>query len=156
MANLWQEQTNSLPLAGEALIGMLAATAGRHEIPARPWPIVAACEHLAKALPKRSPWRLAAHFSLQMGAEKTVERWLRTLAREGRASTRGRSTEARWVLHLAWVSHWKLVAEGLPADERQQWRHAGQVLKTCLSTWEKSSAAASRGPSPSTSGHRGI
>lgn len=138
-------------LAEEAVLGLLLAVSGRLSLPARPWPLAAACQSLANGLGTDSPLRDAAAQAATVHSDDRVETWLWMLAAQKLARPEGRGISARWVVDPEWVSQWRLVADALAPDESAAWERAGQVLTRCLSIWAKTTSAAVRGAGRSTS-----
>ena len=52
---------------------------------------------------------------------------------------------AYWQVSESWRSGWRVIVESLDGDERAAFQQAAQVLVNCLSIWEKTVLAASRG-----------
>ena len=78
------EFKSTLTLAEEATVGLLFALSEASELPARPWPLVAACQVLARQLPAASPD--SAHLGLatdSVRGESVVTTWMLQLAEAG-------------------------------------------------------------------------
>lgn len=143
MDNVGQHRQDNLPLEAEALLGLLLAMQGHTTLPARPWPVVAACQTLANELGPDSAFHESAtaaahHFT----GEKSVEAWLRALAMRGCARGDGRGAQAHWTVGARWLADWGTATGSLPAEERVAWTRAAQTLTSCLSIWRKSLSAA--------------
>lgn len=139
------------PMGIDALMGILIGLSDCRQFPARPWPLIAACESAAAELPTSSPLGSTATAMASWG-EYQFEEWLRGLGTRGHAWTQGRGISACWVVSDDWIAHWRLVAESLPTDEAHEWQHAAQSLTNCVSIWEKTVEAAVSGSGPSLSG----
>jgi hypothetical protein len=149
MGNVGQPE-NTPTLAQEAIVGMLLAASGDEEVPARPWPLVSACQTLANRLPSGSPYSSAletAKHTLLGGVE--VETWLRGLAERGAVLAQGRMADARWLASPEWLANWRLPAQEIHEDEAEAWASAAQALTNCLSIWRKTVSAAARSAGPS-------
>lgn len=156
MDNVGQHDQHSPSLASEALLGMLLGMTACRRLPARPWPVVAACQTLANKLDTGSPLAVpAAAAASAFAGQEVVERWLQALAARGAARGEGRGLHACWVLDDRWLAEWAVVAEGLASTERAPWEQACQALATCRSTWSKAVAAAATASDPEGSGEPG-
>lgn len=134
---------SSLTLAEEATVGLLFALSKARALPARPWPLVAACQVLAKRLPATSPY--SAHLGLatdSVRGESIVAAWMLVLAEAGSVAGRGRMAAAAWIPASGWIEGWTLAADNLPRDEAEAWDAAAQTLTRTLSIWRKASSAA--------------
>jgi hypothetical protein len=139
--------------SGPALVGMLL---GQLDVPvalpARPWPVVGACEVLARRLPASSWERDVARGACRYpGSDATVEGWLVALARDGAVTTRGRGSLAVWAVDEDWRQSWTALAWLLEDDVRATWLAAADVLHRSLSIAAKIAAAAASGAAESTS-----
>src|SRR5450631_337893 len=149
MDNVGQLQ-NSPTLAQEAIVGMLLAASGCSELPARPWPLMAACQTLANHLPPGSPYLSALAPAKQaLSGEAEVESWIRALAERGTFRAQGRMTDARWIPSAAWMANWGMPAGQVPKEELRAWSAATQALTRCLSIWRKTVSAAMERTGPS-------
>lgn len=143
MDNVGQSNDTGLTPEREAIIGGILAFADVAKLPARPWPLVVACQTLAKRLPAHSWMRIPlkpACDSLDGG--HVVESWLWDLTSAGAFVTEGSGTRARWVAQLAWLAEWKVLTQLADSTETRHFVAAGQALATALSRWEKASSAA--------------
>lgn len=150
MANLWQNSTD-ISLAQEAAIGLILAAAQERSIPARPWPLAAAMQDLARTLPAQSPFTDAC--PSKGNPTRKLEDSIRMLVNRGHAIGSGRGVEAVWIFQERWVEGWATVLDGLDETDRNDWSRAAQVLTSCLSIWAKSVCAARSAVSASTGGH---
>lgn len=149
MDNVGQRQ-NSPTLAQEAIVGMLLSASGGTELPARPWPLMAACQTLANRLPPDSPYLSAlAPARHAICGEAEVERWIRALAERGTFRARGRMTDACWIPNAEWLANWRIPAGQVPNEELRAWSAATQALTRCLSIWRKTVSAAAERSGPS-------
>ncbi len=139
--------------SGPALVGMLLGQLGVPvALPARPWPVVGACEVLARRLPASSWGREVARGACRYtGSDATVEGWLVALARDGAVTTRGRGSLAIWVVDEDWRQSWIGLASLLEDDVQATWLAAADVLHRSLSIAAKIAAAAASGAAESTS-----
>lgn len=146
-------QDHHSALTEAALVGLLLAVSPRPLIPARPWPVAAACAVLAKVGQEHLPpeLRSAAESGGGRTGEAVIERWLSALAADGALRPEGRGVGAHWVPAEPWLDDWRLIATVVDASERKAWEAAGQSFAKALSIWEKTLAAASRGPTASDS-----
>lgn len=148
---------NPLPLPQEGLLGLLLAIAECGHLPARPWPLAAACETLANdPTPIDHSFRETARSVLRFGGSELIEAWIQALARAGVVEPRGRGVTANWVVNANWMQGWNVVADGIPPIERAAWERAAQTLVNCVSIWAKTAAAAVKGSSPAASETTGI
>jgi hypothetical protein len=137
------EIKSSLTLAEEATVGLLIALSEAGELPARPWPLVAACQVLAKRLPAASPYSAQRGLATDsVRGESVVAAWMLVLAEAGSVATRGQMADAAWIPAAGWIEGWKLAADNLPPDEAEAWIAAAQTLTRTLSIWRKASSAA--------------
>lgn len=139
--------------SGPALVGMLLGQLGVPvALPVRPWPVVGACELLARRLPASSWGRDVARRACRYpGSDATVEGWLVALARDGAVTTRGRGSLAVWAVDEDWRQSWTGLASLLEDDVRPTWLAAADVLYRSLSIAAKIAAAAASGAAESTS-----
>lgn len=137
-----------------ALLGVLLAQLEEPvSIPARPWPVTAACEVLARRLPPTSGISEFARLAtLRPCSDATVEAWFRGLVAAGAARPVGRGNAAHWQIDESWRREWQLVFELTDGDERQALTEAGETLQRTLSIAAKIGRAASSSDGPSTSG----
>lgn len=141
-----------LPLPQEGLLGLLLAIAQCGHLPARPWPLAAACETLANdPTPIDHCFRETARSVLRFGGSELVETWIRALARSGVVEPKGRGVTANWVVNANWLQDWNVVAGGISPTERSAWERAAQTLANCVSISAKIAAAADKGSSPAAS-----
>jgi hypothetical protein len=127
----------------EAVIGTLLCTASVGDLPARPWPLVAACQTLANALPGNSRHRSVIAPALSsLDGWRVVETWLRALGASGAFHVAGRANLAKWVAEPKWLDGWRPMLQLMDADERIAWEAAGQVLRTTWARWRKAASAA--------------
>lgn len=149
MGNLGQE--NDTPtLAQEAIVGLLFAISHAEAVPARPWPVVAACQTLAKRLHRQSPYsRAALEAAHGLAGGSRVESWLHGLAREGHLQPHGRGVSACWVASERWVEDWRVAAAGLPVEEQRIWAAGSQSLTNSVSMWRNTLSVAALQSSPS-------
>ena len=137
-------------LGEEALLGLLLADGPIRRIPARPWPLAAACVTLAELGQVLAPSvRSAAETGGAEGGEAAIEGWLRALAADRSLQVAGRGMSAHWIPADEWLTGWRLADEGLDASNRRPWLAARQTLSRTLSIWEKTLAAASSGSASS-------
>lgn len=142
--------TPSLDLPEEAVFGLLMALVGGQAVPARPWPVAAACRSLAsgrESIP--AALRAAAAPAGGIGGEHLIERWFLALAGRGNLHPNGRGLTASWAVDEAWLAGWSLLAAALPAEEQPAWARAAQSFATCRSIWEKAVRAATSGSTSS-------
>jgi hypothetical protein len=137
-------------MAQEAIVGMLLALSRELELPARPWPLVAACQTLANELPPESPFvgHLERATSTLTGAQD-VEAWLLSLAERGSLRAEGRANEARWIASPDWLANWQVPAAAIQETEVGAWAAASQALMRSLSIWRKTVSAVANGSDPS-------
>lgn len=138
----------SLGLAEEALLGRLLVLSHVRDMPARAWPLAAACQVLATKLPKGSEFRRAA---VAGSGDDQVELWLCALAAHEDATREGRGLSARWQFSEPWIERWSSIAEAAPPYEDSAWSEAVQALVNCRSIAAKVTDAALRGSGPSAS-----
>lgn len=144
------EFKSSLVLAEEATVGLLFAVSETSELPARPWPLVAACQVLANKLPATSPyWAHLGFATDSVRGESVVAAWMLALAEAGSVSGRGQMVDAVWIPAAGWIEWWKVAADNLPSDEAEAWAAAAQTLTRTLSIWRKASSAACSRVGPS-------
>lgn len=143
MDNVASSQITDVTPEREAVIGTLLCTAGVDQLPARPWPLVAACQTLANKLSKDSRHlaTIAPVVSTIAGGP-TLERWLRALGAAGAFSVAGSVNSARWVADPGWLEGWRPMAHLMDAEERRAWAASGQVLRTTLARWRNAASAA--------------
>lgn len=142
--------TTELDLAEEAVFGLLMALSGGLSVPARPWPVAAACRSLASGRePISAAIRDVAAHAGEVGGEHLIERWLVVLAGRGNLHPNGRGISAAWALDQTWLAGWRLFAAALPAEEQPAWARAVQSFARCRSIWEKAARAASTGSTSS-------
>jgi hypothetical protein len=139
-------------LAEAALLGLLLEGTPRPLIPARPWPVAAACTVLSKVGQDLHPsLRHAAESGGALRGEPVIEGWLRALAAEGALIAHGHGMSAHWTPAEEWLSGWRIVAEGFDTEGQRAWKAATQTFTNALSIWQKTLAAASNGSTPSDS-----
>lgn len=149
MANDLPEKDTPL-LRHEATVALLVLRSGVSKLPARPWPLVAACQTLANELPRTSPFLTTAKDgSSNLTGTREVESWLHRLAATSAFRVAGRGMHAAWVPDARWLAQWSDVADTLEASEVEAWAAAGQALANCVSIWRNAASAASSSVSPS-------
>jgi hypothetical protein len=125
---------------------MILAEAECRRLPARVWPLAAACQSFAQTKATVEPALRASAGSVNMvSGDRLVETWVHRLAENGLVRPLGRGMNACWEVDAAWRDGWRLIVEALDADERAALSEAAQVLTSCLSIWEKTLLAASKG-----------
>lgn len=145
-----KNRQEGLGLREASLLGLLFAQANPSRVPARPWPVAAACASLTKlGQDVDANIQIAAAAAGGPDGEATLEGWLRQLASEGVLRAEGTGMFAHWIIREDWLDDWRTIVETMDARGRQAWDAAVQSLSKALSIWEKTLAAASRGSSAS-------
>jgi len=131
-------------LKEETVVGLLLAAAKCDRLPARPWPLAAACETLSRsrATVDEVLQTAACSVSQPTGTDE-CERWMLGLYLHGHVRPVGRGIAATWVVQPAWRDQWAVAIDCLEPSEREAFDEAGQTLTRCLSIWEKTVLAAS-------------
>lgn len=129
---------------------MLLAAAGADSIPARPWPLAAACQTLANELPGESPYldALVAATDTRSGPH-AVEAWIQALVERRVFRPVGTANQACWTASADWLENWEIPATQILASERAAWAAAVQALTRTLSIWRKTVSAAAEKSGPS-------
>lgn len=132
---------NGPPLDAEALLAGLLHAAQVDQLPARPWPLVAACQTLAARLSADSPYLGAVRqVARPRQGEKQAEQWLRLLVQRGAFWATGTGLSAAWVAEDSWLNAWPRIHE--ESADAQAWQQAGQALARSWSMWRKMCSAA--------------
>ena len=143
MGSVGHTDSTDSNLEREAVVGVLLCSANAATLPARPWPLVAACQMLANELPAGSRHIVTIQAALSsLTGERAVEAWLRRLVGSGAFHTSGRGSKAQWVADHDWLAGWRLISGLMDDKERAAWARAGQVLATTLDRWRKAASAA--------------
>jgi hypothetical protein len=112
---------------------MIVAEAEPSRLPARVWPLTAACQRLAKSKAPVDPAVLGCARSVSLiWGDRLVETWMHHLAENGFVRPSGRGMHACWEIDPVWQDGWRVIVEALDADERATFREAAQVLTSCL------------------------